>query len=254
MPSLMPSLLKYFITVGALLFVGLVGLNAVLEPGGPGPRVIQDSPKAKLVRHDPRASLVERLREEEAAQSASGKAEVNFTQPATAGRATPAPSTATQVTPTPRPMVTQAAAIAQPQAAPAAQATPAAQAQPAKPVVDVPVAPTQVQAPAPTPPPAVEHRTAPAALTGVATAEEEHATRVAHEKAAAEKARKKRVARERSRSRPMDDAYASRQQDQYYYTQRVPAPTYAYAPPQRPAYGPFNQNQGWFGGGWGRGW
>ena len=74
MPSLMPSLLKYFITVGALLFVGLVGLNAVLEPGGPGPRVIQDSPKAKLVRHDPRASLVERLREEEAAQSASGKA------------------------------------------------------------------------------------------------------------------------------------------------------------------------------------
>jgi len=58
MPSLMPSLLKYFIGVGALLFVGLVGLNAVLEPGGPGLSIVQDSPKAKLVRHDPRASLV----------------------------------------------------------------------------------------------------------------------------------------------------------------------------------------------------
>src|ERR1044072_3802417 len=83
MPTLMPSLFKYFITVGALLFVGLVGLNAVLEPGGPGPRIVQDSPKAKLVRHDPRASLVERLREEEAAQKASGKAEVSPVQPAT---------------------------------------------------------------------------------------------------------------------------------------------------------------------------
>ena len=63
MPSLMPSLFKYFVTIGAILFVGLIGLNAVMEPGGPGLRVVQDSPKAKLVRHDPRASLVERLRE-----------------------------------------------------------------------------------------------------------------------------------------------------------------------------------------------
>jgi hypothetical protein len=103
----------------------------------------------------------------------------------------------------------------------------------------------------------MDHHTAPAALTGVATAEEEHATRVAHEKAAekaAEKARKKRVARERTRSRTVEDSYASRQQDQYYYAQRVPAPAYAYAPPPRPVYGPFSQNQGWFGGGWGRGW
>src|ERR1044072_5877562 len=84
MPTLMPSLLKYFVTVGALLFVGLVGLNAVLEPRGPGPRIVQDTSKAKLVRHDPRASLVERLREEEAAQKASGKAEASpIRQPAT---------------------------------------------------------------------------------------------------------------------------------------------------------------------------
>src|SRR3954447_9218163 len=83
MPSLMPSLFKYFVTIGAILFVALIGLNAVLEPGGPGPRIVQDSPKAKLVRHDPRASLVERLREEEAAQKASGKAEASPVQAAT---------------------------------------------------------------------------------------------------------------------------------------------------------------------------
>ena len=56
MPTLMPSLAKYFLTVGAILFVGLIGLNAVMEPGGPGPRIVQDSPKAKLVRHDPDAA------------------------------------------------------------------------------------------------------------------------------------------------------------------------------------------------------
>jgi hypothetical protein len=230
MPSLMPSLLKYFMAVGAILFVALVGLNAVLEPGGPGPRIVQDSPKPKLVRHDPRASLVERLREEEAAQTASGRAEAKPVQPGTAG--TPAP---VQVAPA-RPAVTQAAALAQPVAA--------------KPMVDPPVAPAQVQAAAP----AAEHHSAPAALTGVATEDEERATRLAHEKAAADKARKKRVAKERARVRSIEDTPASRHQDQYYYAQRAPAPAYAYAPPPRPVYGPFSQNQGWFGSSWGRGW
>jgi hypothetical protein len=228
MPSLMPSLLKYFMMVGALLFVGLVGLNAVLEPGGPGPRIVQDSSKAKLVRHDPRASLVERLREEEAAQTASGKAEANPAQPGTAGNVAPAP-----VAPT-RTVVTQAAAVAQSQAI--------------KAMAELPVAPAQVQAPAP----AAEHQTAPAALTGVMTEDEERAARLAQEKVASEKARKKRMARERARAKAIEDASAARQQDQYYYGQRAPA--YAYAPPPRPAFGPFSQNQGWFGGGWGRGW
>src|SRR3954467_4826743 len=108
MPTLMPSLIKYFITVGAILFVGLVGLNAVLEPGGPGPRIVQDSSKPKLVRHDPRASLVERLREEEAAQRASGKAGASVRQAATGSpAAAPAP--------------VEPAAAAQPAAAAAAQ-------------------------------------------------------------------------------------------------------------------------------------
>lgn len=238
MPTLMPSLLKYFLTVGAILFVGLVGLNAVLEPGGPGLRMVQDSPKGKLVRHDPRASLVERLREEEAAQTASGKAEAKPVQTAPAAISTsptaPAPA---------EPIVTKAVAATQPQPP---QPQPVQQA-------NLPVAPAQVQAPTA----AVEHPSTPAALTGVSTEDETRATRIAHEKAAYEKARKKRLARERARPRPSDDASPSRRQDQYYYAQRAPA--YAYAPPPpRPAFGPFSQAQngggGWFGGGWGRGW
>src|SRR5215212_5764590 len=66
---MMPSLLKYFTIVGGLLFAGLIGLNAVLEPGGPGPKLVNE-PKV-AIRHDPRASLVERLRAEEAAQAAA---------------------------------------------------------------------------------------------------------------------------------------------------------------------------------------
>jgi hypothetical protein len=226
MPTLMPSIFKYFVTVGAILFVGLVGLNAVMESGGPGPRIVQDSPKAKLVRHDPRASLVERLREEEAAQKASGKAEaLPVPQPATAALST----AATPAAPA-RPAVNPAAAVAQPQPMKQAAAEP------------VPVAPAA--------PAVADHRSAPAALTGVPTEDETHSARVAQEKAAAEKARKKRVARDRARTKAIEEASAARQQDQYYYGQRS-----AYAAPPRPAFGPFGQNQGsLFGGGWGRGW
>src|SRR5436190_24157000 len=116
MPSLMPSLFKYFVTIGAILFVGLIGLNAVMEPGGPGLRVVQESPKAKLVRHDPRASLVERLREEEAAQKASGKAEASPQQSATAVRAGPPSAQSVAAAPA-RPTLTPAAGMAQPQSA-----------------------------------------------------------------------------------------------------------------------------------------
>ncbi len=231
MPTLMPSLLKYFLTVGAILFVGLVGLNAVLEPGGPGPRIVQDSPKAKLVRHDPRASLVERLREEEAAQKASGKAEASPVQPVTATISTApmAPASAQPVAPA-RTAVTQAAAVAQPQLVKPAVAEP-------------PVAPAQVAAQPSTG--TTEQRSVPAALTGVPSEDEARASRVAEEKAASEKARKKRIARERARAKAIEEASAARQQDRYYYGQR---PAYAYAPPPRPVFGPFSQNQGFFGG------
>ena len=232
----MPSLFKYFVTVGAILFVGLVGLNAVMEKGGPGPRIVQDTPKAKLVRHDPRASLVERLREEEAAQKAAGKAEASAVQQPviTISTAPPAPAPKQVPAAAAQPAAPQVAVTAQPQAAK---------------LVTLPVAPAQVQA---TEPAVQEQRSAPAALTGLPTEEETRAARVTQEKAAAEKARKKRVARDRARAR--EDAAAARQQDQIYYAQR---PAYAYAPPPRPAFGPFSQAQnGWFGGGggWGRGW
>jgi len=154
MPTLMPSLFKYFLTIGALLFVGLIGLNAVMEPGGgPGLRRVQDSQKAKLVRHDPRASLVERLREEEAAQRASGKAEASpFQQPAVPAAPAARPRTA----------VTQAAAVAEPQ--------------PTKFATVEPAAPAATE---PSPATATEPLSAPASLSGVPTEEEARATRVA---------------------------------------------------------------------------
>ena len=61
-------------TPGAkFLFAGLIGLNALLEPGGPGPKLVRDTTKV-VVRVDPHASKVERLRAEEAALKAAEKA------------------------------------------------------------------------------------------------------------------------------------------------------------------------------------
>lgn len=74
MPTLMPSLLKYFAIVGGILFAGLVGLNAMLEPGGPGPRLVKNGPNKIVVQVDPHASKVERLRAEEAALKLAEKA------------------------------------------------------------------------------------------------------------------------------------------------------------------------------------
>jgi hypothetical protein len=82
--SLMPSLTKYFATLGSLLTLGLIGLSAVMQPGGPGPQIIREAPKAVIVKHDPNASLVERMRDDEAARKAPPKAETPAAiQPAT---------------------------------------------------------------------------------------------------------------------------------------------------------------------------
>jgi hypothetical protein len=93
----------------------------------------------------------------------------------------------------------------------------------------------------PAPAPAAEPaQSVPAALTGVPTENEAaQAVRHAQEQMKAEKARKKRLARERAKVKAIEEASASRQQDQFYY---------GYAP--RPTYGPFGQG----GGGWNRGW
>ncbi len=64
---MMPSLLKYFTIVGGVLLSLLIAANAVLEPGGPGPTFLKAEAAKPAVRHDPRASKVERLRAEEAA-------------------------------------------------------------------------------------------------------------------------------------------------------------------------------------------
>jgi type IV secretory pathway VirB10-like protein len=177
MPSLMPSLFKYFAVVGAVLVFGLIGLNAMLEPGGPGPSMVKPQPKARSIRHDPGASLVERLRAEEAAQKAVVKDEANVLTPQPVTAAAPAAPASAPAQP-----VTQAAA----QPAPTAAAEPA-QSAPAA-LIGVP---TQDEA--------------------------ARATRLEQEKIAAEKARKKRIARERTRTKAIQEASAARQQDQIYY-------------------------------------
>jgi hypothetical protein len=68
--ALMPSLFKYFTIVGAVLLGLLMLANSVLEPDGPKPRVVTVTPKVN-VKHDPGASLVERLRNEEQAREAA---------------------------------------------------------------------------------------------------------------------------------------------------------------------------------------
>ena len=222
---MMPSLLKYFTIVGGILFAALIGLNALLEPGGPGPRLVKaEAPKAAL-RLDPRASKVERLRAEEAAQKAA---------------AGPAPI-ATAPT-------AVAVAAAQPAPAPQPEATPA----PPPPAASAPQPAPVTAAAAPSEPAQV---VAPAALTTDAEGEAARPKRSAQDSIAREqvraekvaaKARKQRVARERAaRTREMRHASAARVQEQIYY---------GYAP--RPTYGPFQQAQsGWGGGGgWGQRW
>jgi hypothetical protein len=68
----MPSLFKYFTIVGAVLLGLLMLANSVLEPVGPKPRLVTVTPKVN-VKHDPRASLVERLRNEQEAREAAAK-------------------------------------------------------------------------------------------------------------------------------------------------------------------------------------
>ena len=120
MPSLMPSLAKYFTIVGAILFAGLMGLNSLLDPSGPGARLVKKTPDKIVVQVDPHASKVERLRAEEAALKAAEKANphahpVVVTEPL---RLPPQP-----VPPLPEQPVVQAAATPAVQSAPAALAT-----------------------------------------------------------------------------------------------------------------------------------
>ena len=74
----MPSLFKYFTIVGGGLLGLLIALNTVMQPGGPGPSLVNvTAPKAVVVKHDPQASRVERLRAEEAALKTTLKTELS---------------------------------------------------------------------------------------------------------------------------------------------------------------------------------
>ena len=76
--TVMPSLFKYFTIVGGGLLGLLIALNTVMQPGGPGPSLVNvAAPKAVVVKHDPQASRVERLRAEEAALQTTLKTELS---------------------------------------------------------------------------------------------------------------------------------------------------------------------------------
>src|SRR5205085_11304188 len=49
MPSLMPSLLKYFTIVGGVPFVGLIGMSAMMGTGRPGPTLVKVATKVVLL-------------------------------------------------------------------------------------------------------------------------------------------------------------------------------------------------------------
>jgi hypothetical protein len=76
----MPSLFRYFLIVGSALLGLLLLVNHWLEPVAP-PAQAAAAPQKLAVRHDPRASIIERWRNEQAARKAAerGAAEAPVT-------------------------------------------------------------------------------------------------------------------------------------------------------------------------------
>jgi hypothetical protein len=66
----MPSLFRYFVIVGSVLTGLLLLVNSWLEPVAPA-AVAAAAPATITVQHDPRASIIERLRNEHAAREAA---------------------------------------------------------------------------------------------------------------------------------------------------------------------------------------
>lgn len=250
----MPSLFKYFAFVGAAL-LGLMTLaNFLLDPATVTTTASTPAKPVIVVQHDPRASKVERWRNEQAALKAAAQTQ-------TADNASLV--TKSELAPPPA----QQAVVTAPAPAPAqvpAQAQPVVQAPPAQPAAIQPVA-TQVEPALQTADVSAEH-----------DAEATHAAELARAKAekakaakAAKAARQAKAARDRARADQLardgnqgqwpqnqwqqgqnsffggQQRTASSQQDAFYYGQRGPREAAnAYAP--RPSFGPF--------GGFGRGW
>jgi hypothetical protein len=231
----MPSLVKYFAFVGGALLALLSFANYLLDPSTGATPVAAVQPKRTItVQHDPRASKVERWRDDQAAlkaqqEKAPREAQAQAPVPPLAAVASTEPVTQQAKSTSPEPKLAAVEPVPQPTVDPAPLATSTASLTPvAQPAADAPDA---------------------AQIEKAAAAEKAKA------RAEARKAHRKQVARARERQRLAQEGgwNNSNKQDEYYYGQRPAygpgnSPAYAYAPPPpRPAYGPF-------GGGWNRSW
>lgn len=96
----MPSLFRYFLVVGSVLTGLLLLVNSWLEPVAPPAAAAVASPKI-TVKHDPRASIIERWRTEQAAREALRIAEERARPlPAVAAAPEPAAAPVSQPSPT----------------------------------------------------------------------------------------------------------------------------------------------------------
>jgi hypothetical protein len=230
----MPSLFKYFALMGAALFGMLSLANFLLDPST-GATTVASTPKPVIaVQHDPRASKIERWRDDQAALKAAQQAPAGGSV-SLAAKPTPVATSAAR--PTPEPYRSESAAVS----AAVTEAAP----QPAE-----PVAAAQTE-PKPQPVIAAADTTA---IVGVETAEEAAVARAAQAaerkaKVAKARAKRERLARERATSQPRT---ASNQQDQYYYGQHSGPQQQPFTTRYSSAYAPQQQSFGPFG--WGRGW
>jgi len=204
----MPGLLKYFGLVGVVLWALVSLASFLLEPSTGATLAVATEPKSTIaIAHDPRASKIERWRDEQAALQAAAATKAGE-QALFAARFTAQPG----------------------RFSPPARSEPE-RPQAARPAATIATAPAKLQ-------PASE----PVSIVGVPTAEEIAAAR-GHKAAerkvrlAKARARKERLAREQVAPKQV----ASNQQDQYYYGQRNQQPATPSSPgfqPQ-PSYGSF---------------
>jgi cytoskeletal protein RodZ len=98
----MPSLFRYFVVVGSVLTGLLLLVNHLLAPdAAPATpaKAAAAAPQIIAVSHDPRASIIERWRTEQAARKAAERGEPAAPPPAVAA-ATPEPVPVTEPSPT----------------------------------------------------------------------------------------------------------------------------------------------------------
>jgi hypothetical protein len=88
------KLARYLAVAGVVVVAGLIGADAVLGPGGLGPSLVRDQPKARSVRRAQTVSL-ERPRDEERTQPSTVEAAPSATQSTIVTAALPARSAQT---------------------------------------------------------------------------------------------------------------------------------------------------------------